>query len=61
MENTFDYVLSMAFYYTLAKIEYNIDCDVILDVVHKNNPYQFVAYKLDKQILLRKMVEKVKP
>lgn len=61
MEETFDYVMSMAFYFVLAKIEYNIDCDVILDVVHKNSPYQFVAYRLDKQVLLKKTIDKIKP
>jgi len=61
MENTYDYIMSMAFYYTLAKVHYDIDCDVILDVVHKNEPYQFIAYKLDKQILFQKMMDKVKP
>lgn len=61
MEETFDYVMSMAFYFVLAKIEYWIDCDVILDVVHKNAPYQFVAYRLDKQTLLQKTVSKIKP
>lgn len=61
MENTFDYVMSMAFYYTLVKINYDIDCEVILDVIHKNAPYQFIAYKLDKQTLYHKMMEKVKP
>lgn len=61
MEETFDYVMSMAFYFVLAKIEYDIDCDVILDVIHKNNPYQFVAYRLDKQVLLQKTINKIKP
>lgn len=61
MEETFDYVMSMAFYFILAKIEYDIDCDVILDVVHKNAPYQFVSYKLDKQVLLQRTVNKIKP
>lgn len=61
MEETFDYVMSMAFYFILAKIEYDIDCDVILDVVHKNAPYQFVSYKLDKQVLLHRTVNKIKP
>jgi len=61
MEETFDYVMSMAFYFVLAKIEFDIDCDVILDVIHKNAPYQFVAYKLDKQQLLQKTVNKIKP
>jgi len=61
MDETFDYVMSMAFYFILAKIEYWVECDVILDVVHKNAPYQFVAYKLWKQQLLQKAVNKIKP
>lgn len=61
MSETFDYIMSMAFYYTLVKINYDIDCEVILDVIHKNSPYQFIAYKLDKQTLYHKMIEKVKP
>lgn len=61
LEETFDYVLSMAFYFILVKIEYNIDCDVILDVLHKNSPYQFVAYRLEKDRLLQKATSKIKP
>lgn len=61
MEETFDYVMSMAFYFVLAKVEYNIDCDVVLDVLGKSAPYQYVAYKLSKDRLLDKMASKVLP
>lgn len=61
MEETFDYVMSMAFYFVLAKVEYNIDCDVILDVLGKSAPHQYVWYRLSKDRLLEKMSSKVLP
>lgn len=61
MEETFDYVMSMAFYFVLAKVEYKIDCDVILDVLWKQAPYQYIWYKLSKDVLLAKMASKVLP
>ncbi len=61
MEETFDYVMSMAFYFVLAKVEYNVDCDVVLDVLWKSSPYQYVWYKLDKTRLLAKMASKILP
>ena len=42
LETTFDYILSMAFYYVLVKVNYNIDCDVILDVLGKTKPYPYM-------------------
>ena len=61
MENTFDYVLSMAFYYVLARVSLWIDCDVFLDVVGKSYPYPSVSYKLTKDKLLQKVKDTIKP
>lgn len=61
LETTFDYILSMAFYYVLVKVNYNIDCDVILDVLGKNKPYPYMWYKLDKPRLLWSLETKIIP
>jgi hypothetical protein len=42
LETTFDYILSMSFYYVLVKVQYNQECDVILDVFGKNKPYPYM-------------------
>ena len=61
LETTFDYILSMAFYYVLVKVNYNIDCDVVLDVLGKNKPYPYMWYKLDKPRLLSSLENKIMP
>lgn len=61
MENTFDYVLQMAFYYTLAKVAYGIECDVYLDVIGKQYPYASVCYKLTVRQLIDKLKSTIKP
>lgn len=61
LETTFDYILSMAFYYTLVKVNYKIDCDVILDVFGKSKPYPYMWYKLDKVRLLSSLENKIIP
>lgn len=61
MENTFDYVLSMAFYYVLAYAKYGKECDVYLDVLSKQAPYTSLVYKLDKQKLLEKTEQVIIP
>ena len=61
LETTFDYILSMAFYYVLVKVNYNIDCDVVLDVLGKNKPFPYMWYKLDKPRLLSSLETKIIP
>lgn len=61
LETTFDYILSMAFYYVLVKVNYNIDCDVVLDVLWKSKPYPYMWYKLDKPRLLSSLENKIIP
>lgn len=61
LETTFDYILSMAFYYVLVKVNYNVDCDVVLDVLGKNKPYPYMWYKLDKPRLLSSLENKIIP
>ena len=61
LETTFDYILSMAFYYVLVKVNYNIDCDVVLDVLGKQKPYPYMWYKLDKPRLLSSLENKIIP
>jgi len=61
IETTFDYILSMAFYYVWVKVKYWESCDVILDVLWKQRPYPYMWYKLDKQKLLDSVENKIKP
>lgn len=61
MENTFDYVLSMAFYFILAYAEHKVECDVFLDVLGKQSPYPSIVYKLDKIRLLEKVQDTIIP
>ncbi len=61
IETTFDYILSMAFYYTLVKVNYKIDCEVILDVFGKSKPYPYMWYQLDKVRLLSSLENKIIP
>ena len=61
IETTFDYILSMSFYYVLVKVNYKIDCDVILDVFGKSKPYPYMWYKLDKARLLSSLENKIIP
>lgn len=53
--------MSMAFYYTLVKLEYWVNCDVILDVLWKQKPYPYFGYMLRKADLLEKLEHKIKP
>lgn len=61
IETTFDYILSMAFYFILVKVNYKTDCDVILDVFWKSKPYPYMWYKLDKARLLSSIQNKIIP
>lgn len=61
MDTTFDYILSMAFYYVLVKTKYDVSCDVVLDVLWKQKPYPYYWYMIDKQRLFDKVVSKIQP
>lgn len=61
IETTFDYILSMSFYYVLAKVNYWIECDVILDVFGRTAPFPYMWYKLDKPRLLASLENKIIP
>lgn len=61
IETTFDYILSMSFYYVLVKVNFGVDCDVILDVFGKSKPYPYIWYKLDKARLLSSLENKIIP
>ena len=61
IETTFDYILSMSFYYVLVKVNFWVDCDVILDVFGKSKPYPYMWYKLDKARLLSSLENKIIP
>ena len=61
MEETFDYVMSMAFYFALVKAKYGVLCDSILDVLSKKDPYWSIVYRLHRQLLMRKLQEKIIP
>lgn len=61
IENTFDYVTQMSFYYILAYIETGIECDVYLDIVSNKAPYTSISYRLTKEKLRRKMNNDLKP
>ena len=61
IETTFDYILSMSFYYVLVKVNFGVNCDVILDVFGKSKPYPYMWYKLDKVRLLSSLENKIIP
>lgn len=61
IETTFDYVLSMAFYFIWVKVKYWVSCDVILDALWKTKPYPYIWYKLNKENLLDAVEMKIKP
>lgn len=61
MDTKLWYVLSMAFYYLLAKTKYNISCDVILDVLGKKSPFVYYWYKLTKDQLFEQIRNKIIP
>lgn len=61
IENTFDYILSMSFYFLLVYLNDKQECDVILDVVGKGSPYPYIGYELHKKVLLQKIKDTVIP
>lgn len=61
IENTFDYVTQMSFYYVLAYISTGEECDVYLDIMSKKAPYTSIVYKLSAEKLKRKMQNDLKP
>lgn len=61
LENSFDYVLSMAFYFLLVYVNDKKECDVVLDVLGKSNPYPYVGYELNKKVLMKKLKDTIIP
>lgn len=61
MEETFDYVTSMAYYYVLVLVKYGVESSVALDVLSKKDPYPYYGYKLPPWRLRVQAVEKIKP
>ncbi len=62
VEHTFDYITQMAFYFTLAYIQYDeLECDVLLDIVSTSSPYASIVYKVSKKKLKLKMMQEIKP
>jgi len=61
MENTFDYVTSMAFYYILVRVQFGIQSHVRLDVIESVAPHMSIPYRLDKQKLYKRAVEVIQP
>lgn len=62
VEDTFDYVTQMAFYFVLVYVKYwNIECDVRLDIVWSSTPYWSIVYKMSKAKLKKKMMDEIKP
>jgi len=61
VENTFDYITQMSFYYVLAYLTHWVECDVRLDIVSTKSPYASIVYKMSKAKLKKKMLESIKP
>jgi len=61
IENTFDYVTSMSFYYVLWYLNDWFESDVLLDIVSKNWPYTSMIYRLTTEKLRKKMNNYIKP
>lgn len=62
IEETFDYVASMSFYYTLVYIHYWVESKyVVLDVLGKSEPYPYIWYMLQGHRIKNKIKEYIKP
>jgi len=61
LDTTFDYVLSMAYYFVLAKVRDWVECDVMLDVLWTVPPYPYYGYQLTKTQLIEKVETKIVP
>lgn len=62
IEETFDYVLSMAFYYVLVYVHYGVSSKyVMLDVLGKREPYPYIWYMLKENRIKYKIDEFIKP
>jgi len=61
MENTFDYIIQMAFYFTLAFINTKQKHKVYLDVVETKAPHFSLVYEVSEETLLHKMQTEIKP
>ena len=61
IENTYDYISQMSFYYVLAYMTTGKECDVFLDIVSSSDPYNSMIYRLTAQKLRKKMQDTLKP
>lgn len=61
MDTSFGYIMSMAFYYTLVKIKFWVECEAVLDVIWSQPPFPYYGYSLDRRQLLDKLETKIKP
>lgn len=62
IEESFDYVLSMAFYWVLVYVHYGVGAKyVVLDVLGKKDPYPYIWYSLKQERIKYKIDEYIKP
>lgn len=61
MEETFDYVISMSFYYVLVLAKYKVSSHVFLDVLSKKEPYWSYIYRLKPERIIDKVKFYIKP
>lgn len=57
----YDYITSMAFYYGLAYIVDEVECDVYLDVQESKAPYRSEVFKLSASRLKEKLQNYIRP
>jgi hypothetical protein len=61
LADKFGYDISMAFYYTLAKVAYDESCDVILDVVQTSGHFQSEVFQYQKERMEQTLQETIIP
>ena len=61
IEETFDYITQMAFYFTIAYINHRKECDVYLDLLGTKAPYASLSYKMSRDRLKHKMLNEIRP
>lgn len=61
INETFDYVTQMAFYFLLIYMQQKVECDVLLDIISSSAPYQSIIYKMSAEKLRRKLNSEIIP
>lgn len=62
IEETFDYILSMSFYFILVWVKYKVvSKKVMLDVLGKKEPFPYIGYMLKHDRIEWKVKELIKP